>query len=266
MLDLILGTLTSLPSLGSEPKVLAGLLVDGQVGCGSLLGGSLLEGSLLEGSLLEGSLLGGPLLAWAPPLQQVGQWLQALNWVDCVLLLGLASGLFVGIGVGFYRQVAIFLSLGIGLFAASRLTDPILASERFQPVQEVLGPEWAQVAAFAAVLWAALVVGLLCCLVFHSFFSRTLRVADGALGGAMGVVISAVFFGLVLLGVFHHGNSRQFEEPIRTSKIGVQLAEGTRVVSRLLRLPSDIQERFDRAIESPPGGPSAAPPEVDSDR
>ena len=176
----------------------------------------------------------------------VADWFSRLNWIDYVLLLGLFSGLFVGIGVGFYRQVAIFSALALGLVAAARLSQPLTESAAFKPVHDVLGEAGADVAAFAFVLWAALVLGILCCLVFHSFFSRTIRIFDGALGGAMGVAISSLVFGLVLLGVIH-SQSTQFDAPIRESQIGSRLAEGARVVSRIF--PQDIQERIDQALD-----------------
>ena len=186
--------------------------------------------------------------ATAPWTTSLREWAAHLNWIDYALLLGLVAGLFVGIGVGFYRQVAIFCALAVGLVAAARLADPISNAAFFQPVTEVLGEGGANVAAFAFVLWAALVLGLLSCLVFHSFFSRTLKVFDGVLGGAMGVAISSMLFGLLLLGVFH-SNATQLNEPIRTSQIGSRLAEGARYVSRIF--PDDIQQRFDQALGEP---------------
>ena len=186
----------------------------------------------------------------------ISEWFSRLNWIDYVLLLGLFSGLFVGIGVGFYRQVAIFSALALGLVAAARLSQPLTETPVFGPVKEVLGDAGADVAAFAFVLWSALVVGILCCLIFHSFFSRTVRIFDGALGGAMGVAISSLVFGLVLLGVVH-SQSTQFDAPIRESQIGSRLAEGARVVSRIF--PPDIQERIDEALDKVNGRDPAPP-------
>jgi hypothetical protein len=170
-----------------------------------------------------------------------------MNWIDVVLLLGLASGLLVGIGVGFYRQVAIFFSLAAGLVAAARLAAPLAASPSFAPVSEALSldPAGTRVVAFAAVLWVSLVLGILVCLLFHSFFSRPVRFIDGLLGGAMGMAISSLLFGLLLLGIFHSEVTR-LDEPIRASRLGSRLAEGARYVARIF--PADIQERFDKAL------------------
>jgi len=170
-----------------------------------------------------------------------------LNWIDVVLLLGLASGLLVGIGVGFYRQVAIFFSLAAGLVAAARLATPLAASSSFAPVNDALSldPAGSRVVAFAAILWVSLVLGLLICLLFHSFFSRQIRFIDGLLGGAMGMAISSLLFGLLILGIFHSEVTR-LDEPIRTSRLGSRLAEGARYAARMF--PADIQERFDKSL------------------
>ncbi len=202
--------------------------------------------ALVTSSGVPVSTVTGPV---ADVWSSLSAWTAHLNWIDYALVLGLVAGLFVGIGVGFYRQVAIFFALTVGLIAAARLAEPIAKADIFQPVEEVLGAGGASVAAFAFVLWAALVLGLLACLVFHSFFSRTLRVFDGVLGGAMGVAISSMLFGLLLLGIFH-SNATQLNEPIRTSQIGSRLAEGARYVSRIF--PDDIQDRFDQALGPAP--------------
>ncbi len=191
-------------------------------------------------SLVDSSFL------FAITLDTVIQWGKSLNWIDGVLILGLFAGLFMGIGVGFYRQVAIFFALAIGLVAAARLATPLSQATFFQPVQEALGADGARIAAFAAVLWIALLVGILACLLFHSFFSRSIRFFDGVLGGAMGVAISSLLFGLLILGIFH-SNETRFNEPIRQSQIGSRLAEGARYASRIF--PPDIQERFDQALD-----------------
>ena len=211
---------------------------------GSILGGAgLLIPDALSPTLLAAAPAGGGSI-----LHSISEWFSTLNWIDFVLLLGLFSGLFVGIGVGFYRQIALFLSLGIGLFAAARLSPLLAASPKFDPVANALGEDWSQIAAFAVVLWSALVIGVLACLVFHSFFSRSLRVADGALGGVVGVAISGVFLGIVLLIAFH-SPSKRFHEPIRTSVLGSHLTESAKYVTEFL--PPDIRDRI-----RPPGSPS----------
>lgn len=175
------------------------------------------------------------------------EWARGLNWIDAVLLLGLVAGLLVGIGVGFYRQIAIFFALVVGMVAAGRLAAPLADTPAFGPVIEALGPEGGRVAAFATVLWGALVLGLLACLVFHSFFSKSLKFVDGLLGGAMGVAISSLLFGVLILGVFH-SEMTKLDDPIRESRLGSQLAEGARYVARIF--PEDIQDRLDRALGS----------------
>ncbi len=180
-------------------------------------------------------------------LSSIGEWATGLNWIDYVLLLGLGAGLLVGVGVGFYRQVAIFFALLVGLFAAAWLATPLAASDSFAPIRDALSlePDGARVAAFATVLWISLVLGLLACVVFHSFLSRHLRFVDGILGGAMGVAISSLFFGLLILGVFH-SDMKRLDDPIRESQLGSRLAQGAGFVAKLF--PDDIQQRFEEAL------------------
>ena len=75
---------------------------------------------------------------------------------------------------------------------------------------------------------------------FRSYFDRTLQTCDGVLGALMGASLAGMIFGLLLLGVFQWPDG-QIHSPIRSSIIGVPLAEATGKLDQFF--PTDFRDR-----------------------
>jgi hypothetical protein len=172
--------------------------------------------------------------------------LQLFNWVDVVIALGLIGGLLVGFGLGFYRQVAISVSLVLGLIVASQATAPLAATELFEGLHARVGKSGAEAMAYTLILLMTLLAGLSSLLLFRRFFGKTLQMFDALLGGAVGLSAGAFLFGLVALGVFHWSDT-PLHKPIRGSFLGAKLAEGARVASRIF--PEDYRARVEASLE-----------------
>ncbi len=172
---------------------------------------------------------------------------QVFNWLDAVLAVGLLAAFLVGLGAGFYRQVAITVSLIDGLLVASQFTQPLAATELWTPVHAKLGTSGAEATAYAAIILVSLLAGLLSILVFRSYFGRTLRFLDSVLGGGTGICIGGLVFGLIILGVFHWPETA-LHSPIRESYLGSRLAEGAKAVSKVF--PEDFRQRVEASLEN----------------
>lgn len=171
---------------------------------------------------------------------------ELFNWLDVVLSVGLLSAFLVGLGAGFYRQVAIIFSLAAGLVLASQFTLPLAAAEFWAPVHARLGQSGSEAAAYGGIVLASLGIGLIGILLFRTTFGKTLRFVDSILGGAAGVAIGALMFGLTFLGTFHWEET-WLHKPIRESYLGSHLAEGARVVSHIF--PEDFRQRVEASLE-----------------
>ena len=197
-------------------------------------------------------------------MQDPSFW-QLFNWLDLVLAIGIVAAFLIGLGAGFYRQLAITSSLVLGLILASQLTNPLAAASFWEPIHARLGENGAQATAFGAIVCAALMVGSLTVLCFRGFFNKTVRFVDSILGGFTGAAIGALLFGLIFLGIFHWEETR-FHEPIRESYLGSRLAVGAQVASKVF--PEDFRQRVEaslkvRATDDLAGG-NATPAEPES--
>ena len=71
-------------------------------------------------------------------MQDPSFW-QLFNWLDLVLAIGIVAAFLIGLGAGFYRQLAITSSLVLGLILASQLTNPLAAASFWEPIHARLG-------------------------------------------------------------------------------------------------------------------------------
>ena len=167
------------------------------------------------------------------------------NWLDIVLGLGLVASLFVGLGAGFYRQVAMIFSICVGVLVASQLTGPLSGAEFWQPVSEQLGERGGRAAAYGSIVLASVVVGLVLVFTFRSFFSRTLRFFDSLLGGVTGVTIGGLLFGATILGLCQWEDA-PIHKTIRESFLGGYLSEGARYASQVF--PPEFRHRVEASL------------------
>ncbi|MEM7168428.1 MAG: CvpA family protein [Planctomycetota bacterium] len=170
----------------------------------------------------------------------------SLNWVDLVLGLGLLAALLVGVGMGFYRQLAIIASLVVAWVLASQFTTPLAQSELFASVQERYGASGAEFAAYGTIILSTVCFGLLSILIFRRYFGKTLKMFDSALGGATGVGIAGLAAGLLVLGIFHWEET-WLHGPLRESVLGSRLAEGARYASTIF--PDEYRDRVEASLE-----------------
>ena len=168
------------------------------------------------------------------------------NWLDIVLSVGLVAALLVGVGAGFYRQVAITVSLVGGLLLASQLTTPIAHADFWQPVHARFGTAGAESIAYGGIVLVCLLLGLLSILLFRSYFGKKLRILDSVLGGFSGVAIGALLAGMVILGICRL-EDHELQQPIRDSYIGSHLAEGAKVASRAF--PEEFRTSVERSLD-----------------
>lgn len=194
-------------------------------------------------ALSDPSLVG---LALALPFREI--W-DGCNWIDVVVLLGLLSGLFTGAGVGFYRSTAMLLGSTAGVILAGQLSVPLSTTDLFSPVRQEMGPLFTQLFSAVAIFCSCAGVALLTTMILRSFFDRTLRICDNILGAAMGVSLSAILMGVLILGVFQWPDSR-IHAPVLDSLSGPQLAEGTRQLGRFF--PQEFRDRFDLSLGEVP--------------
>lgn len=178
-----------------------------------------------------------------PPLEEI--W-ASLNWVDLVLGLALLAALLIGVGMGFYRQLAIVASLVLGWVLASQFTAPLAGAEWFAPVHTHCGSDGAEFIAYAAVILATVGVGVACILIFRRHFGKPMRVFDSAVGGATGAGIAALAAGLLVLGIFRWEET-WLHQPLRDSYLGSHLAEGARAAAKIF--PDEYRERVEASIE-----------------
>lgn len=182
-------------------------------------------------------------------MQDPSFW-QLFNWLDIVLAIGIVAAFLIGLGAGFYRQLAITCSLMLGFVLASQLTTPLAAADFWDPLHARLGQNGAEACAFGAIVFACLFVGGIAVLCFRGFFNKTVRFVDSILGGFTGATIGALLFGIIFLAIFHWEDTR-FHEPIRKSYLGSHLAEGARVASRVF--PEDFRKRVDASLNQRAG-------------
>ncbi|MDE0960012.1 MAG: CvpA family protein [Planctomycetota bacterium] len=176
------------------------------------------------------------------------------NWIDMVVILGLLSGVFTGVGVGFYRSSALLLGSTIGLVLAGQFSVPLAMTPLFSSIRADLGPLASQVLAGFIIFSSCASLAFLTTVILRSFFDQTLRICDNVLGGLMGISLAGVLLGVLFLGVFQWPDSR-LHQPIHTSLSGPAIAEYTRQLGRFF--PQPFRERFD--LSSAPSRSLARP-------
>ena len=195
--------------------------------------------------------LPGPLLAeLANASSFQDAWAQS-NWIDMVVVLGLLSGVFTGVGVGFYRSTALLLGSTVGLLLAGQFSVPLSMTPLFSSIRADMGPLASQVLAGLAIFSSCAGIAFLTTMVLRSFFDQTLRICDNVLGGLMGISLAGILLGVVFLGVFQWPDSR-LHQPILSSLSGPSITECTRQLGRFF--PVQFRERFDMALHRPAQG------------
>jgi len=144
-------------------------------------------------------------------------WAQS-NWIDMVVVLGLLSGVFTGVGVGFYRSTALLLGSTIGLLLAGQFSVALSLTPLFSSIRADMGPLASQVLAGLAIFCSCAGVAFLTTMILRSFFDQTLRICDNVLGGLMGISLAGILLGVVFLGVFQWPDSR-LHQPIRRNLV-----------------------------------------------
>lgn len=171
--------------------------------------------------------------------------LSSINWVDICLVIALVGFLFVGIGMGFYRQLALTISLVIGFVLASQFSSALASSSFLEAVHAKYGQPATEAVAYGLIIAASLLVGLTVLLLFRRFFGRALRVADSFLGGVLGVGIGCLLFGFFALGIFQLQENK-LQRTIQESLIASRLAQGARVAGGIFpeEIAQQIETRF----------------------
>ncbi len=168
-------------------------------------------------------------------------WMQS-NWIDLVVILALLSGIFTGVGVGFYRSTAILLGSAAGVLLAGQFAVPLSLNSIFDSVRVDVGPLPTQILAGALIFGTCTGVAFLTTVILRSFFDRTLRFCDNVLGGLMGTSIAILLMGIIFLGVFQWQDSR-LHRPIQESLSGPSITSCTQQLGRFF--PQEFRERFD---------------------
>jgi membrane protein required for colicin V production len=126
-----------------------------------------------------------------------------MNWVDIIILIVLATGLFKGLANGFVR----------GLFGLAALVLGIMfAAGNYEQVSDILlsklaiGQQWQQVLAFLIIF----VITLVLVNVVGNIVSKALKLTslgwlDRLAGGLLGLIMSCLFVGMLLLLVVMAG-------------------------------------------------------------
>jgi membrane protein required for colicin V production len=120
-----------------------------------------------------------------------------MNWVDIIILIVLAIGLFKGFGNGFVR----------GLFGLAAVVLGIMfAAGNYEQVAEVLlsrlaiSEQWQSILAFLIIF----VVTLILVNVVGKIISKALKLSalgwlDRLVGGVLGLIMSCLFIGMILM-------------------------------------------------------------------
>lgn len=145
-----------------------------------------------------------------------------MNWVDIVIVVILAIGLFKGFGNGLVRGIFGLAAVGLGL---------LVAASNYEQVSEVLfsklraAPHWQDILAFLVIF----VVALIIVNVLGNVISKALKLAslgwfDRVAGGLLGLVMACLFSGMVLLLVVmagFHTNTGVTKSTVAPSVINV---------------------------------------------
>jgi len=191
--------------------------------------------------------ISGLFLAELPTASTFSQaWAQS-NWIDMVVILGLLSGVFTGVGVGFYRTSALLLGSTVGLVLAGQFAVPLAMTPLFSTIRADMGPLVSQLLAGFIIFSSCASLAFLTTVVLRTFFDQTLRVCDNILGGVMGISLAGILLGVMFLGVFQWPDSR-LHQPINTSLSGPAIAECTRQLGRFF--PQQFRDRFDLSFDA----------------
>lgn len=144
--------------------------------------------------------------------------------------------------MGFYRQLALTISLIVGFVLASQLSGSLASSSMFEPIHAKYGQPATEATAYALIIAGSMLVGLTVLLLFRRFFGRALRAADSLLGGVLGLGIGCLLFGFFALGVFQLPENG-IQKTIQTSMIASHLAQGARVAGRVF--PDDVAAQIE---------------------
>ena len=192
-------------------------------------------------TLMSGATILPEWLDGSRSLQNLQVFWQQCNWIDVVILLGMLAGLFTGAGLGFFRSTALLVGSTTGAFMAFQFSIDLSQTPLFGSVVRELGPLGAQILAGLSIFVGSIISTMLITHFFRSYFDQTLKTCDGVLGALMGASLAAMIFGLLLLGVFQWPDG-QIHGPIRSSVIGVPLAEATGKLDQFF--PTDFRDRF----------------------
>ncbi len=174
-------------------------------------------------------------------LESLADFWKLLNWVDVGLLAVLIGAAFIGMSLGFYRQIALFASVSIGFIAATQFSSMLARADWFDGVRVDYGQDGAELAAYSSIILVCILLGLLSMLIFRSFFTRSLKILDSLAGAGMGIVLCSILLGVLMLGLFHF-DSGFMHDPIRKSYLGAKFASGARVTASLF--PREYRDRL----------------------
>ena len=172
---------------------------------------------------------------------------ESFNWVDLLIGVALTATLLVGLGLGFYRQVAVAGSLVAGLFLAGQFTNGFASSDLMAPLAQHTSGGTTRMTAYLLLFLLPLLLAIGSFFIFPRVFGSVLRSFDTVLGGVVGLVSAVLLLWLVLLGSSQLDDN-WLEEPVQESYLGSRLARGAVVVAKIF--PDDFRERVEQSFRA----------------
>jgi membrane protein required for colicin V production len=157
------------------------------------------------------------------------------NWLDIVLVVILAAATVVGLIKGSIRTLVGIAAVVVGLILASQFYGAPAAAVR-AVIKSAL---WANLAGFALVFLAVLILGGLVGLLVSKLMKGPLRFMDHVLGGLVGFVKGVLICGICVLALVVFPVDRHAVKTSELAPFCYRVARGA-----VLLVPDELRAKF----------------------